>query len=72
MKTIWLLFDVTNGDGLTLKDPALDDPRHYVWWFHTRRAALAKLRLHQKIVGRARLVGPFKALVPTFPRRAVP
>lgn len=48
-KKAWLLFDLANGG----------HPRHYVWWFKTKKEAKAH-RKEQKKMGGAKLSRPQK------------
>jgi len=51
-KNLWFCFDISNGDiGV----------KNYVWWFETRKKALAKIAKHKSNPDvYAKLVGPFK------------
>lgn len=49
--TIWVLFDISNGDTASCQ---------YVWWFKTRKLARAHKRRQHANPNNARLVGPYK------------
>lgn len=51
-KTIWLLFDLNNGDA---------GSRRYVWWFNTRGMAMAHRRHQHKMEFGAKLSMPVRA-----------
>ena len=51
-KTIWLLFDLSNGHMVS---------RRYLWWFETRREAMDHRREQHKLRNHARLSLPVRA-----------
>lgn len=55
--TIWLLFDLNNGN------PSGRGQKAYVWWFRSRKAAMAHRRHQHKMRFGARLSMPRKATV---------
>lgn len=62
-KSIWLLFDIDNGNS---------GSKHYVWWFDTRKQAREYKRSHLNgSPSKAELVGPVKATINKIPKGAV-
>ncbi len=57
MKTIWLTFDLSNGD------PSGNGLKAYVWWFRTRKAAMKHRRRQHRMYCGAKLSMPRKATV---------
>lgn len=55
MKTIWLLFDLSNGEQ--------EGTSGYVWWFNSKRKALNHKKHHEEMKYSARLGKPTKATI---------
>lgn len=55
-ENVWLCFDVDNGDGIEQHS----GPKHYVWWFGSRKSAMRLMKEHKKNRNYVRLAGPFK------------
>jgi hypothetical protein len=56
-RVLWLVFDVSNGDCMSMRREA----RNYVWAYNSRQAARERLWLHRNNPEtHANLIGPFK------------